>query len=242
MKGAVDMKIKYKILTLAIFLFLSIFDQIYPQSVYTNFNFLLGFPQNKYKENVDHIGYGGAGSFIIPFGDSPFGAGMDVGVLYFNSEKPTIINTEGSNLMLESVKGSVLAHLLIRIQISNEKIRPYLEGLVGMQIFFSESTSQIGPIYGVSEDGEALSTNEIDKEFSCGISCGTMIFLAKLSPEKSETKAEEILLDLRVRYLFGGKTKFVQNFHHIDSEKITFDTVHARTNLFTLQIGISLAF
>ena len=126
------MKIKYKILTLVIILFFSDFDQFYPQSVYTNFNFLIGFPQNKFKENVDHIGYGGAGSFIIPFGDSPFGAGLDIGVLYFNSEKQAIIKTEGSNVMLESVKGSVLAHLLIRMQISNPQIRPYLEGLVGL--------------------------------------------------------------------------------------------------------------
>ena len=232
------MKISIRITIFAIIFFLSNIVKIYAQNTYVNLNFLMGFPQQQFKENVDNIGYGGEGSIIVPLGDSPFSAGINLGVLFFDSKKRSVIHSEGgSDIKLVPIRGSILAHLLFRMQISGEQIRPYVEGLFGLQHFFTKSAYQYVPTEGVLEEGGTPTTEVIEMEFSGGVSCGCMILL-----HKSSSQEEEILLDFRLRYLYGGKTKFVENYHQIEGEQLIIDTVRSRTDLFTIQIGASVTF
>jgi hypothetical protein len=174
-------------------------------------------------------------------GDSPLFAGLHIGAMYYNS-KDQPIEVENSSVTLEPLKGAILAHLLLRGQKTDGRLRPYVEGLVGLQHFFSRTSSLQGPIYGVIEDGSTLSTNEIAKVFSFGGSCGCLYSIHTYANRDEENKAKEILLDLRLRYLYGGKTEFIKESYRIEGDNVIFNTVRARTDLFTIQIGLSFVF
>jgi len=233
------MRIKLIILILVFYIFS--FEQVHGQGVHANINFLLGLPNKEFKENVDRDGYGIGASCLIPLGDSPLFAGLNIGALYYNS-KDQAIEVENSSVTLEPLKGAILAHLVLRTQKTDGRFRPYVEGLVGLQHFFSRTSSLQGPIYGVVEDGSTLSTNEIAKVFSFGGSCGCMYSIHTYSDRDDESKAKEILLDLRLRYLYGGETEFIKENYRIENDNVIFDTVRVRTDLFTIQLGVSFVF
>jgi len=228
--------------TIIILVFLVVnFGQLNAQGVQANVNFLMGLPNKEFKENVDRDGYGIGVSCLIPLGDSPLFAGLNIGALYYNS-KDQPIEVENSSVTLEPLKGTILAHLLLRGQKTDGRLRPYIEGLVGLQHFFSRTSTLNGPIYGVIEDGSTLSTNEIAKVFSFGGSCGCMYSIHTYADRDDESKAKEILLDLRLRYLYGGETEFIKESYRIEGDNVIFDTVRSRTDLLTIQLGLSFVF
>ena len=116
---------------------------IYSQDVYTNFHFSLGFPQEQLKGNVDNIGYGFNGQLLACLGDGPLLAGLDVGALFFEKIERRI-NIPDINIKLEPIKGVLLAHLLLRAQRMDGNVRPFVEGLIGVHHFFSDSETYYG--------------------------------------------------------------------------------------------------
>ena len=125
-----------------LFLFLGI-STIFSQGVYATVNFALGLPQGHFKENVDNIGYGLNGQLLTRLGEGPFMAGLDVGALFFE-RKERRINVPDINVKLEPIKGVLLAHLLLRAQRMDGNGRPFVEGLIGVHHFFSDSETYYG--------------------------------------------------------------------------------------------------
>ena len=68
-----------------IFLALGV-PQIYAQSWEVNLNFITGFPQNEFGDNVDNVGLGGGGGFGYHLGSNPILVGGEFSFLIYGSE------------------------------------------------------------------------------------------------------------------------------------------------------------
>ena len=70
---------------------------IYAQKLQVNGNFLLGLPQGEFNDNVKNTGYGLGGYFAYPIGETPFMAGLDIGVIHYGEDTPEALNADESD-------------------------------------------------------------------------------------------------------------------------------------------------
>ena len=151
-------------------------------------NFSLGFPQNEFRDNVDQIGYSGVGHFAYNFRNSPFLVGISLGILVYGSERreepfgPTI-----PDVMVDVVTRNniFLFHFLFRVQPPKGTLRPYLDGLIGFNYLFTDTSVRSQRF---DEDNPIASTNMYnDIAFSYGAGGGMMIQV--LSKKRDRRKA-----------------------------------------------------
>lgn len=97
-------------------------------------NFMLGFPQGGFSQNVDNAGFGIGGYFGVLLPNSPVMLGGDLGFLIYGSEsrkEPFSTTIPDVTVDVETSNNIVLGHLFIRIQAPAGAIRPYVDGLFG---------------------------------------------------------------------------------------------------------------
>ena len=241
------MKSNYKVrVGLVILLFVNP-SGIYAQKLHVNGNFLLGLPQGEFNKNVKNTGYGFGGYFVYPLGKTPLMAGLDLGFIHYGEDIPEALKNDSLsiNARVEPIDNLLTIHALLRIQGRTWPIRPYAELLGGLHHFFSE-TKRTEPF--PPADPVSISTNKTAGTFSFGLSGG---FLTRLydtheeNEEEGRTKVilKEILLDFRIRYLFGGNVEFlvvesVQN----QNQETSIRLIKANSNILTLQFGVVFTF
>jgi hypothetical protein len=213
------------------------------QNVLTSIHFQYGaHPGDDFARQVKNSGLGVDAAFVIPLGeDTPFWAGLEMGTLFYGT-KARSVELEQNRIRLEPIKGVVLAHLLWRTQWHYPKVRPYFDLAVGLQHFFSESSAQQGPIYGILQEGQTYSTTEVERSFSAGAAAGVMIRLLNPSRSDPERRIQEILIDIRARFLRGGEITFFEELPPDGDVTQNFKRVDARTDIFLFQIGVSALF
>ena len=140
-------------------------------------HFSLGFPQQEFRQNIDRIGIGGAGSFAYKFKNSPFSAGVSLGVLVYGFEKrPELLNAWIPEVVVDvATRNYILVfHIVLRVQPTEGKFRPYVEGLAGFHYLWTETG-----IYdqGWSQESIASSVNLDDWTWSAGAGCGISVVL-----------------------------------------------------------------
>lgn len=209
-------------------------------------HFLLTFPQGEFKETSDRVGYGLGleGAYVFP--GLPIAAGFAGTYATYGSRTfsvPFSLTAQLVNVDLTTSNNIATGHLLLRLQPQNGVFRPYFEGLLGFHVFWTESKLEDERF----EDSEiAGSTNLSDMAFSYGGGGGVQYLL-----HRGETaipgEGIEILLDLKVRFLYGGKAEYY------DEASITFDTngvpllrredaLTSTTDMLQTMIGISVRF
>ncbi len=179
-------------------------------------NFLLTFPQGEFKENSDRVGYGLGleGAYVFP--GLPAAAGIAGTFATYGSRTfnvPFSGTVQLVNVDLTTSNNIATGHIFLRLQPQEGMFRPYFEGLLGMHVFWTESSVEDERY----EDSEiAGSTNLSDVAFSYGGGGGIQFLLS--SGETDEPgEGVELLLDLKVRFLYGGEAEY------FDKESITFD-------------------
>jgi hypothetical protein len=139
---------------------------------------------------------------------------------------------------VETSNNILLFHPLIRLQSPQGRIRPYIDGLLGLNYFFTETSVRDEDVFG---EPIASSTNQEDTAFSYGAGGGVM-FLVHQS-EKPRFKLSEILIDFRVRYLFGGEATYLKEGSiTVENGQVAIDALRSRTDLLTYQLGVAFGF
>jgi len=215
-----------------------------PAVAQTNFqgglNFIAGFPQGEFKDNLDENGYGLTGEFLYSPSISPLGIGVSLGFMNYGEESRresfsgTIREVE---VEVKTTNNIVLGHLLLRAQVKQGPICPYAEGLVGFNYLFTET--KIEDI----DDGDeiASSTNLDDGVFSYGAGGGVMLRL--YTGKVKKTKTLSILLNLGVRYIVGGEAEYLKEGSiETVNDKVVFDKIKSKTDLLTARFGVAVEF
>lgn len=195
-------------------------------------DFTSGFPQGKFRQNVDRVGIGGSGYFAYRFKKSPFSVGASIGVLVYGSET----RIELLNAAIPEVEVNVttrnyilMCHLVFRAQPPEGKFRPYVEGLVGFHYLWTET--------GVYDQGccykkIASSVNQSDWTWSSGAGCGLLMRVYEIRKNR-EQNAFAIFIDLGARYLKGGKAEYLREGSILQI---------SHTDLITARLGLSFTF
>jgi len=215
---------------------------LYAQNFQVAINFLLGQPQDEFKENVEDLGFGIGGMFAFRPGNSPVMIGVDVEYMIYGSEtrqEPFSLTIPDVTVEVETRNNILLTHALLRLQGNSGTFRPYLDGLIGMHYFFTETKVRDEDDFG--EEPIASSLNQQDVAFSYGAGGGVMLLVYQKQGEGS--KLQEVLIDFRVRYSFGGEATYLKR-GSITRENGTaiIDPLRSRTDLLTYQLGVVFSF
>ncbi|MEW5925236.1 MAG: outer membrane beta-barrel protein [Candidatus Zixiibacteriota bacterium] len=215
-----------------------------PAGAFTNFqgglNLLLGFPQGDFKDELNKTGVGIGGEILYSPGKSIFGIGASLGFMVYGHEKSRVpFSPTVPNVFVEvSTDNNIFqGHLMLRVQPKNGPIRPYGEGLIGLNYLFTKTTIKDE---GDSED-IASSTDLDDAVFSYGAGGGVMVNLYSGDPTRG--KLWKLMLDLRLRYLIGGEAEYLKEGSIlVEDGQVFYDISKSKTDMLLAQIGLTFEF
>lgn len=198
-------------------------------------NILVGSPQSEFRDNLDRTAVGINGSIAYPIA-APFYIGAELGIMTYGTEQ----RTENFNPNIPEVRVNVdtdydifTAHFFLRYEGQGDIIRPYVDGLVGLNYLFTRTSIEDR---GGSNENIASDTNFDDTTLSYGIGPGIKI-------KVSSNEQRQILINLKTRYLFGGDASYLQpGSIEVINGDLSFDESRSETDLLTIHLGLSFKF
>lgn len=208
-------------------------------------NFLVGQPQDEFQENVEDLGFGLGGMFAYRPGNGPLMIGADLEFVIYGSEtrqEPFSLTIPDVTVEVETSNNILLLHALARLQGNRGVFRPYLDGLIGMHYFFTET--KVRDEDDFTEEPIASSFNQEDVAFSYGAGGGVMLLVHQKKRQQGEgPKLTEVLIDFRVRYSFGGEATYLKKGSITrENGAVSIDPLRSRTDLLTYQLGVVFTF
>lgn len=202
--------------------------------------FSSGFPQGEFSQNVSHAGLGVTWDFFYRVSTSPFSVGMSMGFLTYGSQSraeilsPTIPDVV---VDVDTTNNILLTHFILRYQppISNRTVRPYVEGLLGFNYLWTQTS------LGGGSD-QITSTNFSDSATSYGAGAGMSLCLHQ-GGMPSYAPAYRVDLNLGVRYLLGGQAEYLNEgaIHTVNGD-VYYYVNRSNTNLFVATLGVGFTF
>lgn len=200
------------------------------------------FPVGAFMNNLGHIGPSFSLSLGTRLGDSPFLATFECSAVllglrshheYLSGTIPVEVEVTTTNNLVQGLFG-------IKFQPGTGHSRPYLEALAGFNYFFTETV--------VNEDEYPWDEIASDTNFDYGTFCagagvGVDVLWkgGRLNPDG--TKRAAYRFDFKVRYLFGGRAKYLR------SDSIVYENGtplylyrESTTNMVSVQAGILIDF
>jgi hypothetical protein len=199
-------------------------------------NFTLGFPMGEFKDNVDRLGYGVSGQFVLwnPKPQMPFTFGLNIGYLNYGSEsrrEPFSNFAPDVTVDVDRTNNLVNFHLLFQVMLPEGIIRPYAEFLFGGSYLFTETS-----INSQGSGEEVASSNNFD-DFAWSYGAGGG-FLIKVSEGDGE-ELGEVFIDLKARYLLGTEAEYLKEGSVvIQNGRAIYDISKSKTDLLTAHIGV----
>jgi hypothetical protein len=209
-------------------------------------NFMIGVPQSEFRDNVDNNGYGvGVFAGYNP-AQSPLLFGLDFGFLIYGNEnrkEPFSTTIPDVTVDVETSNNIVIGNFLLRLQNPVGVVRPYIDGLVGFNYLFTQTKIKNEGL----GDEIATSTNFDDITLSYGGGGGIQFQVyhrgRQQMSERGKPKLQGVLIDLRVRYLAGGKAEYLKEGSiKRENSSISYDVQESRTDLLYFQIGAVVVF
>ena len=203
-------------------------------------NFSLAFPQGEFGEQVDNIGFGLSGEFMIlsPKPRSPFGFGLNLGYYIYGMEsrkEPWSLTIPDVFLDVDRTNNLLNFHVVFELGLPTGRIRPYAQGLFGGQYLFTE-TSVSGEY---DNDNIASTTNFDDWAWSYGAGGGICILLSG----DPVTEDGAIYLDLKGRYLMGSEAEYLKEGDVTidENNRVVYTPSKSKTDMLTVHLGIRAA-
>lgn len=214
---------------------------LYGQNFSFGLSFQGGFPQGGFKNNVESNGFGVDGIVAYSLPASPVAVGLDLGFITYGKVRRTEPFSPNIPEVLVDVKTTnniFNSHLFVRAEGRNGILRPYIDGLLGLNYLFTRSSVEEQSF----DEPIASTTNFDDVAFSYGVGTGMKIKLAK-SIDDETGKVSRWFLDLKARYLLGGEAEYLREggLRNVNGS-LVIDPSFSRTDLFTIGIGFSVLF
>lgn len=213
------------------------------QHLQGSLHFLLGQPQGEFQDNVPDLGFGVSGNFGYHFGNTPIMIGAEGAFLIYgneNRDEPFSETIPDVTVEVETSNNIVLFHALMRLQSPQGRFRPYIDGLVGVSYFFTETSVKDEDDF----DPIASSTNQDDAAFSYGAAGGIMLMVYDSGKGRGKGfELSEVLIDFRIRYLLGGEATYLKEGSITrNNGQVAIDALQSRTDILTYQLGVSVNF
>lgn len=208
-------------------------------------NLTLGFPQGEFDENVETIGIGGTGFFAVNFPQSPLAVGGSIGFLIYGretEERPFSQTIPDVYVDVTTTNNILQGHLFLRLQPPRGAILPYLDGLIGFNYLWTETSIEDQDTPGYDEI--ASTTQLRDITFCYGVGGGLMFRIydaAAKANKRGDLKA--VYIDLGIRYLMGGEAEYLKEGSiEVEDGQVFYDISKSTTDILTAHIGVMFAF
>jgi len=215
------------------------------QFVKSDFNFNLGFPQGEFRQNVDAVGIGLSGMGEYQFAGSPVMLGLEGGFLIYGSDSrkaPFSSTVSDVTVDVKDRNWIVNGNLLLRVQPGFGKVQPYFDGIIGLSYLFTETS-----VFSEWNIGEPIAStthvSDVALNYGAGAGLKLRVWERKYQSSGHKRQLEGVYIDLRFRYLFGTKAKYMKEGSITrENGTIVYDTFESRTDILMTDIGVSLRF
>jgi hypothetical protein len=201
---------------------------------------MIAVPLGDFRDSVEIAG-GITGHFGIGLGDSPISLGVEATYLTYGNEdrKLPVGGLPDLTVGVSTSNDVFLLHGRVRAQKLAGRVRPYVDGLVGLNYLITttdvdaeEYCSSYGGYFSCSDDGDSV-TNLDDLVFSAGAGGGVTIGLGK---------SGKVKLDLSLRYLYGAEARYLTEGDILwaDEGPPMLRPHRSRTDMLLIAIGIAV--
>jgi len=201
-------------------------------------NLSLAIPQGEFADQVDNLGYGFSGEFMLlsPKPRSPIGLGLNISYYIYGNESRSepMYNIPEVFVRVDRTNNLVNFHVVFEIGLPTGRIRPYVQGLFGGEYLFTETSVKNES----NQDPFASSTNYDDWAWSYGVGGGISILLSG----DSVTEIGAIYLDLKGRYLFSSEAVYLKEGSvEVDRQQVRYYPSVSKTDLISIHAGVRVA-
>ena len=205
-------------------------------------HFTIATPRGEFKDSIDRNGYGISGYGVVRAGKSPLKIGLELGYIMYGHESrnvPISMTIPDVTVNVNTSNNIFTGHLLLRVQEQFGSVAPYIDGLLGLNYLWTNTTIED------EDDLEevASSTNMDDVAFSYGVGGGIMVKVGKISQKGFGKNPLPIFVDLKVRYMLGDEADYLRE-GAIERElgSASYDISTSKTDLMLYQIGVAVSF
>ena len=210
-------------------------------------NGLVVSPQGQFEENLDRAGIGFSLSGAYNFDQTPFSLGLNFGYALYGSETRSEILIWPVSVDVTTDNNIFFMHLTGSIHENFGIFQPYLEGLVGFQVLWTDTEIEDPEDYDDEEDDIASNTHLSDGTSSFGLGGGLKIKLTEFETNEFGDDDDptffnsSLYLDLKVRYIFGGEAKYLKegDIEQGPNNEVILNKSHSETDYMTFHIGVT---
>jgi hypothetical protein len=215
----------------------------FAQNIDLGGDFLVGLPQDEFRDSINEEGYGFSGHFGYFIGHTPIMIGVDFGYLNYGTEKrwePFSDTIPDVIVEVRTTNNILMLHGFARVQPQEGAIRPYVEGLWGFKYLFTRTSIE----EEVFNQPIASYTNFDDLAGSWGLGAGFDIRLWESWPMPPKGGVFDVSLNLSARYLWGSEAEYLKkgSIRQNPGGGVTYELLRSKTNMLIPQVGIRLRF
>lgn len=222
-------------------------EDVFARQFQGSIDFNIGAPQGEFNDQLDRLGYGLNFTAGYQFRESPFMLGIDFGFMNFGTdsrEEPLSSTIPDLTVLVENSYNLVTGNILVRAMTPEATVRPFIEGMVGFNYFYTETTIRER---GFSSDEPVLrDTNFDDIALNYGIGGGVQFLLWRNripDVEITSTDVHSVYLNVAGRYLPGREAEYLQEGSIIrDNGQVTYDVSRSKTDLLYFKLGVGVRF
>jgi hypothetical protein len=212
-----------------------------------------GVPQSDFGDRLNRVGFGFSGTVL--YGVGPVSAGVEAGMMTYERQAAPLAPVVGTRTAIlreeATVSGIGHLHAVVRLELPEGPIRPYVDGLVGFQRFTSKTDFDqtvlmvsdgliVSPAGGSTMYTRRTSSLESDDvALSYGGGAGVLLRLAQGHDEGTPYTA---FLDLGARYLVGEEATYRLAGTDPETGEDIFGVARSSTNLLRPQISLVVTF
>lgn len=210
-------------------------------------DFSLGVPQYEFSDQLERLGVGLNFSGGYQFRQTPFMVGADLGFQNFgveSREEPLSTTIPDLRVLVENSYNLATGNLFIRVLAPDKTVRPYIDGLLGFNYFYTETVIRERGF--ASDDPILRDTNFEDVALNYGFGGGVKIKVysgVNNHTGESMYNVRSAYISLSTRYLFGREAEYLKEGSITrENGEVFFDVQKSKTDLLYFKMGFGLVF
>jgi len=205
-------------------------------------NFLMGYPQNDFKMNVDRTFYGLSGEFFYHFPSSLFSVGISLEYMNYGSEtRIEPFSYDIPDVLVDvTTRNSIFSSAaVLRLSPVEGPFRPYVEALVGFNYLFTYTS--------VNDDSDwsediATTTNFDDWALTYGVGTGAIIRTLEIRSQQGRSLFS-LYMEIGVRYFKGRNAEYLkEGSMRREHGSLMYEPLMSDTDLVKTHFGIVFRF
>jgi len=210
----------------------------FAQQAEASIDLILGLPQGEFRDEIDRVGAGIGFTIGVQPRQSPLNFGIKLGFINYGIDSrnvPLSTTIPDLKVRVDNNYNILQGHLYSRIIPPSGAVRPYIEGLVGVNYLYTQtSIIERGSFEEVLSD-----TNFDDTAFSYGLGGGMQILLA----QPKQLSGSRMYLDLKANYMYGNSADYLKKGSiEIQNGRAVYDVYRSSTDLLLINLGLNFTF